>query len=654
MLLKRFQSSKHRYILPLGFMLIIAMMIFTSFYTTTLSNTNKAQIINTVKQKSLNTKLLRDMSRAISERSIVLNEMIQTSDPFKRDELFTKFNNIATDYVVAKTALKNQASDKQLKQLFEKLEPITRSNGALQNSAYDLVLNNKHKEVISLFVNEIMPRQKRALDIIRKMEIAQYKAAQSSIHQTEKESEKDYTTLLFFNFASIFASILLTIVILKKQKKNDDKLYYLANTDTLTGLPNRNSFIRKVEKTILYQKQTFAVAFFDIDNFKSINDNYGHETGDKIIKAFSRKIEEYLKPDDVLSRFGGDEFVLMLQSITSKEEAVIVISKLSKALDTTFIIDGNEIFVSSSIGVSLYDDSIVDADSLFRNADIAMYTAKKLGRNCYQFFSREARDKLEQEHATCHALQTVLKDNNEDKQLHLKYQPLINIETGTITECEALIRWINPKGEIITPDEFIPLAEKSNLIKKVNRFVIDEACKQQNEWRKSGINNIRININLSGNKLIFNTLLKQFKYNINKYNLSPADFGIELTERTLHEISSETIKELDLIRQQGMKISIDDFGTGYSSLSYLKKLPITTLKIDKGFIDDLPEDKDDQALVKAIISLGHALNLDIVAEGVETSAQLQFLQENACNIAQGYYLHHPLDSEQLSQLRFVA
>jgi len=654
MLLKRFQSSKHRYILPLGFMLIIALMIFTSFYTTTLSNNNKAQIIKTVKQKSLNTKLLRDMSRAISERSIVLNEMIQTSDPFKRDELFTKFNTIATDYVVAKKALKNQASDKQLKQLFEKLEPITRSNGALQNSAYDLILNNKHKEVLSLFVNEIMPRQKRALDIIRKMEIAQYKAAQSSIHQTEKESENNYTTLLFFNFASILTSILLTIVILKKQKKNDDKLYYLANTDTLTGLPNRNSFIRKVDKTIHSQKQTFAVAFFDIDNFKSINDNYGHETGDKIIKAFASKVEKILKPNDVLSRFGGDEFVLLLQSITSKEEAEIIISRLSKSLDTSFIIEGNEIFVSASIGVSLYDASIVDADSLFQNADIAMYSAKKLGRNCYQFFSKDARDKLAQKHATCHALQTVLKDNNEDKQLHLKYQPLINIETGTITECEALIRWINPNGEVITPDEFIPLAEKSNLIQKVNRFVIDEACKQQNEWRNSGINNIRININLSGNKLIFDTLLKQFKHNINKYNLSPADFGIELTERTLHEISSETIKELDLIRQQGMKISIDDFGTGYSSLSYLKKLPITTLKIDKGFIDDLPEDKDDQALVKAIISLGHALNLDIVAEGVETSAQLQFLQENACNIAQGYFLHHPLDSEQLSQLRHVA
>lgn len=597
------------------------------------------------------------MSQAIINRSAVLVEMLQQKDPFALDTLFLKFNQIATDYVVAETQLENlSGNDPQLKKLLDNLKPAIQSNGRFQNTVYDLIYQDKTKEALILFVTEVMPRQKAALEKIQEMENSQFTSDQNQLSHTEKKTSNVYNSLLTFNVLAILASLLITVFIVIKQRKSDKNLEKLANTDELTQLPNRAFFINTLDKEVNRPtQQFFTVAFFDIDHFKTINDNYGHQVGDKIIQAFARQVIETLDPEiDVLSRLGGDEFVLMLRSIKTKTEVETYISKLSKSLDTSFFIDGNEIFVSTSIGVSFFDSTVTDADELLKNADIAMYEAKIMGKNCYQFFSKEASDKLEQKHATCHALQTVLKDKNDDRQLSLKYQPLHNIETGTITECEALIRWVNARGETISPDEFIPLAEKSNLIKKVNRFVVDEACKQQYEWKKSGINNIRININLSGNKVIFDTLLKQFKRNLKKYDLSPTDFGIELTERTLHQVSTDTIIKLDEIRQQGMKISIDDFGTGYSSLSYLKKLPITTLKIDKGFIDDLPQDKDDQALVKAIISLGHALNLDIVAEGVETAAQLKFLQENACNIAQGYYLHHPLDSEQLSQLPFVA
>ena len=234
------------------------------------------------------------------------------------------------------------------------------------------------------------------------------------------------------------------------------------------------------------------------------------------------------------------------------------------------------------------------------------------------------------------------------------YQPLTNISDGRITECEALIRWKGIDGEVISPDVFIPLAEKTNLIEKINLLVVDEACKQQKEWQDLGVNNVRININLCGNKLIFNNLLARFKHNLERLNLPPDLFGIELTERTLNEISDKTMRQLAEIRKKGVKISIDDFGTGYSSLSYLKKLPITTLKIDKEFIKGLPEDKDDQAFVRAIITLGHSLDLDIVAEGVETLEQFEFLKEHACNTVQGFYFHRPLDSDQIPNLQLVA
>jgi len=327
---------------------------------------------------------------------------------------------------------------------------------------------------------------------------------------------------------------------------------------------------------------------------------------------------------------------------------------LSKNLETSFFINGSEIFVSASIGASLYPHDGTDVKTLLKSADIAMYSAKESGRNCYQFFSRETSERMEKEHRISHALHTILKDNNRNKELRLMYQPLLNIDKGDMTECEALIRWTNAEGENIPADDFIALAEKSNLIEKINLFVIDEVCKRQNQWQQAGIKNMRININLSGNKTIFDKLLGQFKRNLEDFNLSPALFGIELTERTLYEISQETINELDIVRKQGMKISIDDFGTGYSSLSYLKKLPITTLKIDKEFIAGLPNDKDDYALVKTIIALGHALGLDVVAEGVETKEQLAFLKNHSCNIAQGYYFHRPLEHKQIPHLELVA
>ncbi len=306
------------------------------------------------------------------------------------------------------------------------------------------------------------------------------------------------------------------------------------------------------------------------------------------------------------------------------------------------------------MGICKYPDDGTDTETLLRHADIAMYSAKKSGRNGYKFFSKETNIKVQKEHDMSHALHSLLHSDNAGNELRLVYQPLMNISDGDFTECEALLRWTNSQGENIPTDEFIEIAEKTNLIEKINLFVIHEACKQQFEWQRSGKKSTRININLSGNKAIFSKLLYEFKINLKVFELEPSLFGIELTERTLFEISEETISELETLRELGVKISMDDFGTGYSSLSYLKKLPITTLKVDKAFISGIPNDKDDLVLVKTIINMAKSLKLEIVAEGVETHEQLIFLEAHACNIAQGYYFHHPLESDEISSLQLAA
>lgn len=634
-------------ILPIGFIL----MITTSYLDSSHQKNNFKLILDTVSQQNFNSKQLKTMSQAILRRSILLIQILQSDDPFLNDELSIELRSLATQYVAAKEKLNKQDLDLRLRTLLDKTDPLNRANGPIQYRVYDLVVNEEREAATELFVNKALPNQRRVFRVIKEMEDLQLQIAKNSLQTVETSSILIHNTLNYLNIFSILFSILLMIFIISRQRASDSKLAYLASTDKLTRLPNRTSFVQLTDQHISTNpSKTFAVVFLDIDHFKSINDNYGHEAGDKILKRFSSKINSIITHEDILARFGGDEFVLLLRSTKTESETKKLIGRISAALDTSCVVDNNEIFISASIGSSFYTPEASNTKALLKNADIAMYSAKTSGRNCFRFYSKETNDRMQKEHILSHALHTIIKNNNHNDELYIMYQPLLNVNTGITSDCEALIRWKDASGKHISPAEFIPLAEKSNLIEKINLFVINETCKQQKKWQLSGKQSIRININLSGNKCIFNRLLNQLKSNIAEMSLRPTLFGIELTERTLNEISQETIEELDLLRQQGMKISIDDFGTNYSSLMNLKKLPITTLKIDKGFIDGLPEDKDNRALVKTIITLGHALELDIVAEGVETMEQLEFLKEQGCNSIQGYFYQYPLENHHIPPL----
>jgi len=653
MTFKKLQS--YRYILPIGFTLIISMMVLTSFYSTSLMKESTELIVDAVKQKNINHNLIRTMSQAILRRSTILVEMFQTEDPLILDKLYLEFNSTAAKYIVAKNNLEKQTNEHEFVFLFSRLNPVISNNASLQHEVYELLYEGNKEEATKLFINEVLESQRKSFNIVKEMDDFQSLSIRNSILQTENKDTKAYSTLLSFDVIAVLISILLALYIIKRQRGNDTKLTSLARTDTLTNLPNRSSFIRTVDNYIQEQPESpFTIIFFDIDYFKSINDNYGHEVGDQVLRNFTTKVRYQITNEDFFARLGGDEFVLILRSVDKPTEIPAFISRLSQYLDTNFLINKTEIFATVSMGVCMYPEDGSDTETLLRHADIAMYSAKEAGRNGFSFFSQESNDKIEKEHEISHALHSILNTNNSNKELRLVYQPLMNINEGDFTECEALLRWTNSKGENVPTDEFIELAEKTNLIEKVNLFVIHEACKQQYEWQQAGIKNTRININLSGNKAIFDKLLYEFKINLKIFNLSPDLFGIELTERTIFEISEETILELDELRKIGVKISMDDFGTGYSSLSILKNLPITTLKIDKAFISGIPDDKDDLILVKTIINMAQSLKLEIVAEGVETPEQLAFLEANYCNIAQGYLFHRPLEHKQITELQLAA
>lgn len=651
---KGLSKSYNQNLLPIIITIIIAMMTIVMGANFLKIEALSEQIIKSNNQNTTNTNLLRTMTEAGLNRHIALLKLIKSDDPFEREEIFTKINELATTFTVAREEMMKQPlSDEQIK-LFKKQGSVAKNNLIKEDKIYDLLFEDRFKEANHIFYNVTAKDRYQNIIILEKISNIQNQIGQANFFKLKQIKRNTYRKLMLSMITSLLVSILLAVLIVRLQKLGNKKLTVLANSDSLTNLPNRSRLIKSVENNINREpNKTFALIFLDIDYFKNINDNYGHDIGDEILKHYSKKILSTISKNDILSRFGGDEFVLLLRSIDTKEEAVNVVARISKLLDTSYHFEHKEIFSTSSIGATLYtpDGDCKDAKALLSQADNAMYLAKKSGRNCYYFFSKETHRQMQREHKVDHDLHLVLKEENADQQLYMTYQPLYDLKDLSITSFEALIRWKNEEGNLIAPDEFIPIAEKTNLIEKINLLVIKEVCEQKAKWNKARkYLNIRINFNLSGNKNSFDDLLKSFKEHIKMHNLSYDDFGIELTERTILEVEKDTASEMKRLTNKGLKILIDDFGTGYSSLSYLKKLPITTIKIDKSFISGLPYNKDDKELVNTIITLGKSFKLDIIGEGVETKEQLKYLQQHSCQIAQGYYLNKPMNVNDIDNL----
>ena len=515
----------------------------------------------------------------------------------------------------------------------------------LEDKFLDLVDNDNKKMANRFFEEAVIPKKSKILNQIQDgIEYAREETKQLN-NKVFADNKKSIQTRFLINLFTFLLTTILFYVLFKSHKGTSNKIYRQASTDSLTGLLNRESFLKSTKQHISENPTSNSlVIFLDIDFFKVINDSHGHKFGDTVLVQFGQKIKEVIGNDNVVSRFGGDEFAILIKNVNVKQ-AENLVKKLSTALQFNYKQDDNNVAISSSIGVAQYPKDGKKVEVLLNAADQAMYLAKSSGRKTFVFYSKQIRETELINDKNTQKLRSILSSENINENLYLVYQPLLSCSKSLdkTKECEALLRWKDDNGNNISPDSFIPLAEKSNLIYKVNTFVINEVCKQQKIWQEQdSIEDIRVNINLSGSKEAFKELLNTLKTNIEKLALNPRLFGIEITERTLFDVSEETITELELVRKMGMKISIDDFGTGYSSFGYLNKLPITTLKIDKSFIDNLTNNFYNQKIVDSIITLGHSLGLEIVAEGVETVQQLKYLKSHSCNSIQGYLFKKPL------------
>ncbi len=426
------------------------------------------------------------------------------------------------------------------------------------------------------------------------------------------------------------------------------KVNLLAYRDTLTNLPNRLLFADRLEQAVIRSERSrtsMALMLIDIDDFKLVNDSFGHEAGDKLIKAVGQLISKSLRRADTIARLGGDEFAVIIEGIDSPDDAISIADNLTTILEHNVRLDDQETYTSASIGIAVYPEDGKDARTLLKNSDTAMFRAKENGRHCFQFYKPEmsvsAMARLE--------LENSLKAAFENDEFLIYYQPIIDIHKNEISGVEALLRWQHPDKGMIHPNDFVATVEDCGLIVAMGEWLINSVCKQVRVWQDAGLKDQNISVNLAPRQFKEQDLVAIFTQALAEHEVDASSLSVEITERTLIDNVGEVEATLKKLRQMGMKVSLDDFGTGYASLAYLKEFPVDVVKIDREFIQGLPDNRDDSAIVEAIAGLTRGLRLTLLAEGVENEQQLEVLKSLGCQFAQGFYWSKAIPGDEYEQ-----
>ncbi|MBU5441543.1 EAL domain-containing protein [Paenibacillus sp. MSJ-34] len=433
---------------------------------------------------------------------------------------------------------------------------------------------------------------------------------------------------------------------ISERRRINDRIRYLSNYDDMTGLPNRKQFMDHLDNALeLYRDRYIAVLYLDLDRFKLINDSFGQEFGDMLLMQVAERLTRCVTERDMVARMDGDEFALFFVDVESESEALQKGELITQLLEEPFVLQDHPFLLTASIGIAMNEDRNDDPGSLIKKANIALTLVKEQGRNNYRGYSPDMNMKSLERLTLQHDLRKAM--SNREFVLH--YQPQIEMETGRIVGAEALLRWNHPVKGMVSPSVFIPLAEENGLIVPLGEWVLEEACRQNKAWQDAGLPPIPVSVNLSVRQFLLQNLYEKVEHVLKKTGLDARYLDLEITESMTMDVdrASHCLMELSKL---GIRISIDDFGTGYSSLSYLKNFSINRLKIDRSFVRDIMQDPNDAAIVAAIIAMAHNLNLQVIAEGVETEEQLDFLKEHRCDEIQGYYYSPPVPVQQLEEM----
>ena len=599
------------------------------------------------------TRLFKDMKNG----SIDLKIRLETNLKDEIGQLVHWFNTFLESLEAMKKA--EVALEKELRNDFR------RTVENLQNIVFKLKLKDEGEAVFTLFEGKLAHKLFTDINNIigkRPGEVFQGESSDNLNYYSDKAFKGEITSFeasLMGRFFYITLSPIIeknkvvevvgSVIDITEHKEAEQKIRFMAYYDSLTSLPNRILLKERLNTSIAHANRNesiIAIMFLDLDHFKIINDTLGHVVGDRLLQEVGKRLVGCVDDGDTVSRMGGDEFILLFPYIDNEKDIEKLAQKVLEVLKQPFFVEDHELYITTSIGISIYPLDGTDMDTLIKNADMAMYRAKEQGRNNYQFFTtamnKKVFERLEMERSIRKAL--------ERDEFTLFYQPKVDLKTGRISGAEALIRWIHPKHGFIPPNEFIPIAEESGLIVPIGEWVLKTACKQSRIWMDGGYEHLSIAVNISAKQFQQNAFIDTVIGIIKETGVNPSLLELEITENSIMQDTNKNIITLNELKAMGLTISIDDFGTGFSSLSYIMKFAADILKIDKSFISNIAVNSTNTAITVAIINMAHSLNLKVIAEGVETEEQLQFLREQNCNEMQGYLFSKPIKAEEFELL----
>ena len=635
--------------LILGFASMLALMGLLAYTGLRQIEVAQTQLDTIVNDHMVKIELATSMHTAARERTLILQRIILSNDPFARDQEWVRFNQLAADFAAARAKLTALPLSQAERDLLAHQAGLTKRSVPIQEQVIELALGERTHDAHHLLVERAIPLQDEVLKVL----VALYELQRQASAHGVKQALGDFGQAKIWVYglsAAVFAlGCLIAFVVIHRANASARERTYLATHDALTGLPNRLLLTDRLFHALARARRRsslVAVLFLDLDRFKLVNDTLGHHIGDELLKHVADRLAGCVREGDTVARLGGDEFVIVLDDVPTKQAAAATASKVLEVLSQPFDLGGPEFFASASIGVSIFPQDGGNARTLLKNADAAMYQAKESGRNNIQYyqatFDERAAERLE--------IETALRHGLDRDEFCVFYQPQLCVRTGRITGVEALVRWNHPRWGILTPDRFLSIAEECGLIIPIGRRVLRQACEQLRDWQQRGFPRISMAVNLLGREFWNNDLLADVRDAIDETGIDPSQLDVELTEGVLIQNIDGALRVMRALKRMGVRLTVDDFGTGYSSLAYLKNFPLDALKIDRSFITDVTLDASDAAITRAVLALARSLDLECIAEGVETPQQLAFLRDLGCETVQGFLISEARPAAALENL----
>jgi len=583
------------------------------------------------------------------ERTLIMFMLTKIDDPFVRDELLMQFNKKGSEFVTARLALLDLPLNDKERELINRQRHLITFAQPIQEQVINLINLELDQDAEDLVIDKAIPAQNNVMAVLSQLDDETQRVALAASINAHEAHRVARLWMYLLSGAALLVGLFVAGVVLHYTNRVSREREHLAIHDTLTGLPNRMLFMDRLEQSLIRAKRhgtMVGVMFIDLDRFKRVNDTLGHTSGDHLICEVAKRLRSTARAEDIVARLGGDEFVVVISDIVEVNHILQVVEKMLGAMAAPYLIAGNELFCSCSIGISVYPNDGTASADLLKHADTAMYHAKNSGRNRFQLYDG-AMNSMAEERLQ---LETDLHYALERNEFVFHYQPQVNLETGRIQGVEALIRWNHPNKGTLAPAAFLEMLEETGGIVNVGRKLLVEACCQTARWHAAGFRDLDVAVNVSSKEFWHTSLITNVRAALEQSGLPPQSLQLELTEGIFMEDVDNAVDRILALKALGIAVAVDDFGTGYSSLAHLKRFPLDVLKIDRYFVKDLPNAPVNEALISSILALCKGLNLGTVAEGVENRDQLDSLRKLGCQIVQGYFISRPIPAEHLITL----